>query len=77
MRAIVCCVALLAGCADAHPTYAPDGRRAAVVKCGGWARDWGMCYQKAGELCGARGYDVLNKSGESFMDRDLLIACKP
>ena len=59
----------LLGCASATQTYAPDGRVAHAVDCGGLMRDWGACMERAGEICGAAGYDVLardtdrNRSG--------------
>jgi len=62
---------LLLGCASATQTYAPDGRAAHAVDCGGLMRDWGACMERAGEICGARGYDILardtdrNRSGGS------------
>ncbi|MEY4795365.1 MAG: hypothetical protein RL724_2301 [Pseudomonadota bacterium] len=60
---------LLLGCASATQTYAPDGRAAHAVDCGGIWRDWGACMERAGDICGARGYDILardtdrNRSG--------------
>ncbi len=52
---------LLLSCASATQTYAPDGRTAHAVDCGGLWRDWGACMERAGEICGARGYDVLSR----------------
>lgn len=52
---------LLLGCASATQTYAPDGRSAHAVDCGGLMRDWGACMERAGEICGARGYDILSR----------------
>jgi hypothetical protein len=54
----------LSACASASQTYAPDGREAFSLNCSGTARNWGMCYKKAGELCGSNGYDVLIQNGE-------------
>lgn len=54
----------LFGCASASKTYAPDGRVAYSLDCSGTARNWGMCYEKAGELCTTRGYDVITVNGE-------------
>ena len=62
---VVLAAAVLAGgCASAHQTYTSDGKVGHSLNCSGTARNWGMCYEKAGELCGAKGYDVLQKSGE-------------
>lgn len=86
-------VAVLAGgCASGSQTYGPDGKQAFAINCSGMARNWGMCYEKAGELCGTRGYEVINQSGDqgagasitpsggfggSVISRSLLIKCKP
>lgn len=81
----------LAGCVTAKKTYAPDGREAFTIECSGQALNWGMCYQKAGELCGAKGYDTIVRTGDeggsvtatqygviggSVITRSLVIACK-
>lgn len=54
----------LTACASATKTYAPDGREAYNLNCSGTARNWGMCNQKAGEICGSKGYDVVTRIGE-------------
>ncbi|MBM3588834.1 MAG: hypothetical protein FJX33_13765 [Alphaproteobacteria bacterium] len=60
---------ILPSCASATQTYAPDGRSALAVDCGGLWRDWGACMERAGESCGSKGYDILardtdrNRSG--------------
>lgn len=81
----------LSGCATAAQTYLPDGRRGYTVECPGAANSWGKCYEKAGEICGAKGYDIVSQTGDkggmvsgnqyglyggSVITRDLLIACK-
>tara|TARA_B110000858_G_C17592596_1_gene376380 strand:+ start:346 stop:651 length:306 start_codon:yes stop_codon:yes gene_type:complete len=57
-------VCLIGGCASAKQTYSSDGEIAHSLNCSGTARNWGMCYAKAGEICGSKGYDVLTKEGE-------------
>jgi|SRR5262245_56689295 len=54
---------VLGGCASSSSTYGPNGRPAYTLNCSGWARTWGMCAEKAGELCGERGYDVVAANG--------------
>jgi len=54
----------LAGCATASKTYGPDGREAYSINCSGTARSWGMCMEKAGDLCGAKGYSVITAVGD-------------
>jgi hypothetical protein len=57
--------ALLAGCATTHKSYAPDGRTAYTLNCSGLARGWDKCFSAAGDLCGAKGYDVIDRNGEA------------
>ncbi|MEX3839789.1 hypothetical protein [Paraburkholderia sp. BR10882] len=66
MKKIIFLAAMaLAGCASVHESYAPDGQKAYTLNCSGMARGWDKCYSKAGELCGERGYTVIDRSGES------------
>ncbi len=53
---------LISSCASTSETYAPDGSKAHAINCSGTARNWGMCYETAGNICGAKGYEVLSKS---------------
>jgi len=83
--------AVVAGCASSSQTYTADGRVGHSLNCSGTARNWGMCEQKAGEICGARGYDILSTMGDkgliatagggnffasTTISRTMLIACK-
>lgn len=61
---VVGALALLGGCATATQTFAPDGRAAYSINCSGNDRSWGMCFEKAGELCGSAGYDVYDRTAE-------------
>jgi len=82
---------LLGGCASASQTYTPSGKLGHSINCSGGALSWGQCFEKAGEICGARGYDVIDRSdqqgsnlvanryglyGGTLMNRSMLIACK-
>ena len=82
---------LLAGCASSSETHLPDGSMGYSLNCSGSARSWGMCLEKAGSLCGARGYDVVASTGDqgaiigggstvlaggSVITRNMLIRCK-
>lgn len=90
LSSIFLCAAL-AGCAVSSQTYAPDGRRAYSLNCSGMALTWGACYEKAGDICGPAGYDVLAGGSESgavigggsggffggsTASRNMLVACK-
>ena len=83
--------ALLGGCATARQTYTADGEQGYSINCSGSALNWGMCYEKAGEICGDKGYEVLEKSGDqgamvsgtqyglfggSVINRTMIIKCK-
>jgi hypothetical protein len=80
-------LAIASGCASSKPLYLPDGRQGHSIKCDGAALNWGLCYEKASELCQARGYDIVSKEGQesitgtpvfvgSQVTRLLVIACK-
>lgn len=84
-------LAFIGGCSTVRKSYAPDGREAFSLNCSGLARGWDKCLASAGELCGARGYDVLDRSSEEAaaisgtrfgisgartQERSMLIACK-
>jgi hypothetical protein len=68
---------LLGGCVTNEPTYLADGSKGHLISCSpafsyglvgsvaAASTNWGTCYQKAGEVCGARGFDILEKSGET------------
>jgi hypothetical protein len=94
MKEIMICLAIaisLSGCATAKKTYTSDGREGYSITCSGSALNWGMCYEKAGELCGQKGYEVLEKTGDqgamlsgnqfglyggSVINRNMIIKCK-
>ena len=61
---IIIGIIVLSGCASSSKTYAPDGREAFSLNCSGTARNWGMCYKKAGEICKEQGYDTVVVNGE-------------
>jgi hypothetical protein len=92
MKALMAVAVFLAGCANSSQTYTADGRMGHSINCSGTARNWGMCEQKAGELCGARGYEILSTAGDrgviatagngnffatSTISRTMLVSCKP
>lgn len=61
---IILSIFALAGCATSKQTYTADGRIGYSIDCSGGFATWGSCYEKAGGLCGAKGYEVLEKIGE-------------
>lgn len=54
----------LAGCAIAKETYLPDGTKGHSISCDGSAVGINVCFEKAGDLCGSRGYDLLSREGQ-------------
>jgi len=87
---IVIC-GIVSGCASSRETFLPDGGEGHSLNCSGMSLNWGMCYEKAGEICGAKGYDVIAGGsdqgaivsgnqyglyGGSVMNRSMLIKCK-
>ena len=66
---------LLVGCSTtAVLTYTSSGVAGYRINCGGFLGDGdlGSCYQKAGDVCQAQGYRVLQTSLGS-----LIVECKP
>tara|TARA_R110002073_G_scaffold284069_1_gene448349 strand:- start:1505 stop:1753 length:249 start_codon:yes stop_codon:yes gene_type:complete len=58
---LIFCIAVLSACATSKEVYTADGKQGHSIECSGKGLTWGSCYEKAGELCGARGYGVLQK----------------
>ena len=76
---VVACLAMVAGCTTAKDVYLPDGTLGYHVGCSGtaFATDSADCYQKAGEICGAKGYTIVDMpGGMSSGWGDLFIKCK-
>ena len=88
---LVICVAGLSACASSKVVYTAEGKQGYSIDCSGSALSWGKCYEKAGEMCGKKGYEVLQKSsdkgatvsgnqfglyGSSIITRSMIIQCK-
>lgn len=69
------CIALLAGftmavagCStnSSDLVHLPDGQTGFAINCSGAGSgsNWGECYQKAGDACGASGYDIVSKDND-------------
>jgi hypothetical protein len=82
---------LLTSCATVNKTYTQSGEEAYSLNCSGTARGWDKCYKAAGDLCGTKGYTILDRTSEDTMhaqfnsygfsasksnERSMLIACK-
>lgn len=64
MKRVVCLLvalpAMLHGCATYNDVFLADGSKGYNINCGGAVMNYGHCLEKAGEICGARGYMVVN-----------------
>jgi hypothetical protein len=60
--------AMLAGCStnSSDLVHLPDGQSGFAINCSGAGSgsNWGECYQKAGDACGAGGYDIVSKDND-------------
>lgn len=55
----------LSGCVTSKQFTGPNGQPAYSIRCNGMANTWGDCLAKAGEICGAQGYTILERNGEA------------
>jgi hypothetical protein len=62
-----CCL-VLTSCASVTRTFTPSGAQAYSLNCSGTARGWDKCFKAAGDLCGARGYKIIDRSSEDTMN---------
>lgn len=63
--ATVLAVVLLQACATSSEVFLADGTKGYNINCGGAVMNYGHCLEKAGEICGARGYLVVNQQGDA------------
>jgi hypothetical protein len=88
---IVAVFILLCGCATSKSTYLPSGEKGYSISCNGAVLNWNHCFERAGEICATRGYQILDRSdqvgstlaitqfgatGGSVIYRTILIKCK-
>ncbi|HVE06756.1 MAG TPA: hypothetical protein VNE00_05835 [Paraburkholderia sp.] len=92
--ASIAAVAALAGCSSTTTmTYLPNGDTGFAINCSGSdaSSNWGKCYEQAGQVCGAYGYDVISKDvdngatsggsiggilGANVKNRSMVVRCK-
>jgi len=60
----VICVQLV-GCAMSKEVYLPDGSKGYRISCDGMVLSAGDCLEKAGAICGTRGFTVVDERGEA------------
>ena len=61
---IIAPIISLTACASVQETHAPDGRKAYALNCSGAARGWDKCHTAAGNICGDKGYDIVDQTSE-------------
>ncbi len=74
---VIALLAILAGCTTSKEMYLHDGSRGYDIRCDGIGDRVENCFQKAGEICGAKGYDITSPQGSVTQTRSLFIRCKP
>jgi hypothetical protein len=68
---------VLSGCATSKEIYTDEGKRAYSIECRAVFESSFDCIEKAQELCGVRGFNVLEKSGTSTaFTRNMIIQCR-
>lgn len=90
MRYSILLLFLVTACAKSTTLPPINGKQSFYIECGGNAKSWGTCYEKASELC-HNSYDVLKKEqgneasligtnsaiiGSAGQDRSLTISCR-
>jgi len=65
MRYALVVAVFLVGCATVSEVNLADGSRGYNINCGGTVMNFSHCLEKAGEICGARGYEVVNREGSA------------
>ena len=84
--AIALLMALVGCVATSQEMYLSDGSKGHNIGCEGSVTSTSDCFQKAGEVCGSKGYDIVNRDGEGIpaamvaaamvVTRSLFIKCK-
>ena len=83
-------ILLLAACATSEEIDIAEGHRGYSIDCSADHLNWSLCYEKAGEICGEKGFVILDKTGgtgvviagvqygvygESEQNRSMIIKC--
>lgn len=84
-------ILLLTACASSKEVDIAEGQRGYSIDCSGDKRNWSLCYQKAGQICGEKGFEIVDKTGgtgiviagirygvygESGLNRSMIIKCR-
>jgi len=61
---ILTVISVIHGCATPRHIYTIDGKEEFRIDCSGTMLDWEECYERARDICGKKGYDVVSKSND-------------
>jgi hypothetical protein len=73
---VIALVAMLGACTSAREIYLPNGSLGHDIRCDGFANRMENCFQRAGEICGAKGYDLVTPQGIYIGVNSLFVRCK-
>jgi hypothetical protein len=73
---VIALLAVLGGCTTAKEIYLPNGAKGHDIRCDGFSNRMENCFQKAGDICGPKGYDVVIPQGSYTGMNSLFIKCK-
>ena len=87
----ICLVIVLTACATSKEVDTTEGQRGYSIDCSGDKFNWSLCYEKAGRICGEKGFEIVDKTGgtgmliagieygvygESGLNRSMVIKCR-
>jgi uncharacterized protein YceK len=75
---IVALLVILAGCSSvsSRDIYLPDGSKGYSITCGGFTYSMEKCFEKAGDICGSKGYSISTTPPGMMLTTSMLIKCK-
>jgi hypothetical protein len=73
-------VPLVTACANSRETPTSEDQLGRSIECSSRDTTWDFCLRKARDLCGKKGYEVLEKavyySGSRYISRNMIVDCK-
>ena len=90
MGVVIILIIQMTACVTSRKVYTSESQRGHSINCSGSGLDWGKCYEKAGELCREKGYEIIETSGDTggmtgnqprssaylVTNRSMIIECK-
>ena len=58
-------IGFILGCATSSEVFLADGSKGYNISCRGAVMNFSHCHEKAGEICGDRGYVLVNQFGDA------------